>query len=1275
MNVIASNAVALFLLTLGAMTAAAAGKPFALDPSVPMDQYTLSSWRDTTGLPVDSAGAIAQTRNGYLWIATEHGLVRFDGARFTVFTTANTAALRSNEIYSLFVSSDDTLWIGTRGGGATIFNGTSFLRVPIHYRYIVGFAESGDGSIWIGAPGGITRLRGGRYEFFEKEQGYPGGQLTALAADATKVYLALPDGVMSIDGTRVRKWTARDGLAGGAVTSLLWTKHGLLAANQNGGIDRLAGERWKPFLASSSSRKPITSMIVGPGESLWMSTVGAGILRYADGKLSSLTDKDGLTGNSVNQLLEDQEGSIWAAMTGGGVVQVKAARLTTLDPVKEHAGEWILPLLRARDGGIWFATNAGGVHHVFRGSSRHYTAADGVGAGLVTALAEDNDGAIWVGTHSSLQKIANGRIVRSLTKSDGLASSEVYALTAAREGGVYVGTRAGLHHVLRDVVRTLPENDLLAKGPVISIRETADGALWLGRMLAVEHVRSGKVTRYGREQGLNPRRLTSLTIDEQDGSLWVATMGDGLYRIHDGKVREYREKDGLLTDSVYTVVQDRNGNLWIPSGRGLFNVNRFQIERFDSGQSPRITGTVFRKADGLKSSDFSGGFDRPGFRDGDGKLWFATTRGIVVVDPHGLRLDTHPPTVMIEDIMANGVRYGATPPRLGPPRGRRQLEFSYSAPAFYAPDAVAFRYKLLGYDEDWTEAGSRRTAYYTDIPAGTYEFIVEARTAEGRSGRTKTTVALAPRYYETWRFRIAAVLLLLLIVLVLHRRRVESLSRQQEKLEASEEHFRSLIENAVDMIIVVGRDGCVSYASPSVQRVLGFRSYRIHAREFCGVLVDPAAGAAFLAEVRKDGHYAAALPFRDATGNEREVEVIGAIWKNDQVILNCRDITDRRRLEAQLEQADRLASLGRLAATVSHEFNNVLMGIQPFVDLIRRRADTPNVHDSLLQIDRSIKRGKRISEEILRYTRPVAPSLRQVPAREWLSSVETEIRALIGPAARLALIAPDRMMLFADVGQLNQVLTNLAINARDAGASSVRLEVRPTEGDGVFPFGIVTDPERFAHITFSDTGCGIPADVLPKIFEPLFTTKTTRGTGLGLAVAQQVVSRHGGHLFVESKVGQGTTFHLFVPIDASEPLEVVPPAEDAHVAQGANRRFLLVEDDATVADGIILLLEDQGFTVQLAINGADALSAIPRFAPDVIILDIGLPDIDGLEVYQRIMARWPQSRVIFSTGHGDTTSIQQTLPPPHPPCLRKPYQADELAAVIAEVLESARVVA
>ena len=382
------------------------------------------------------------------------------------------------------------------------------------------------------------------------------------------------------------------------------------------------------------------------------------------------------------------------------------------------------------------------------------------------------------------------------------------------------------------------------------------------------------------------------------------------------------------------------------------------------------------------------------------------------------------------------------------------------------------------------------------------------------------------------------------------------------------------------------------------------------------------------------------------------------------------DITARKKLEAQLEQANRLTSLGHLAATVAHEFNNVLMGISPFAEVLRREGLSERAQTAVEQISRSVNRGKRITQDILRFTQPAEPVLAVFDANTWIQTVAFEARSLIGSKYTVVVDVPGRpVRILADAGQLHQSLINLIVNARDAmadgGVITLRV-VRPIE-DERFDFGVVERPERFAHFVVEDTGHGIGAEIVRHIFEPLFTTKKT-GTGLGLPVTRHVVKRHGGEIFVESRVGAGTKFHIFIPL-ADEKSELATAADEtAGAVERRYRRILLVEDERSVAAGIAALLEIEGLNVTVIENGRDVPRAIEDTRPDAIILDIGLPDMDGTKVFDAIAREHPDLPVVFSSGHADESKLEKYLAEPHVGFLLKPYDLDALLTTLDRVV-------
>ena len=351
------------------------------------------------------------------------------------------------------------------------------------------------------------------------------------------------------------------------------------------------------------------------------------------------------------------------------------------------------------------------------------------------------------------------------------------------------------------------------------------------------------------------------------------------------------------------------------------------------------------------------------------------------------------------------------------------------------------------------------------------------------------------------------------------------------------------------------------------------------------------------------------------------------------------------------EQVRRLNALGRIAATMAHDFNNVLMGIQPFAEVVRRRTTDTRLTQAANQIVKSVARGRRVTLDILHARHTPAPALQEVDLVAWLRQAEVEISALMTNRVDLQIHAPETPLFAScDPVQLQQALVNLAVNAHDAmrngGMLTITLQVAPADASSV-------------ELTVRDTGTGIAPDVLPHIFEPLYTTKAS-GTGLGLAVVQQIIAHHGGTLSVESFQRLGSTFRIRLP-------RIVRPVAVTTVQAHALERILIVEDDEIVGEGLVQFLGMEGLRVEQVTHGALAVEAVERLAPQAVILDLVLPDSNGVEVYERLAARWPNLPVIFSSGNADTHQLTPYLDRPHVRFLHKPYDMNALIRMLREI--------
>ena len=486
---------------------------------------------------------------------------------------------------------------------------------------------------------------------------------------------------------------------------------------------------------------------------------------------------------------------------------------------------------------------------------------------------------------------------------------------------------------------------------------------------------------------------------------------------------------------------------------------------------------------------------------------------------------------------------------------------------------------------------------------------------------------------------------------------------------------RAILESTYEGIVAVDRDGLCTLVNASACRILGcepadligrgFHDF-VHPRHACekwphAKTLCPLGG---LLEMQMTMPLAEEL-FARRDGTMLPVQFAGSAVRapGAGAVVTFSDVTERKVLQTELERANRMAGLGNVAATIAHEFNNVLMGIQPSLDLLlRRAAGKADMAEPLSRIGRSVQRGKRIALEVLRFSRPLSAVLAPLPLQPWLRGMADEAAGLLGAAHSVVLdVPPEPLFVNADRELLHQAFLNLIANARDAMTEPGTLRIEVQRGT---PRGLsLITPGRFIAVSVSDSGHGMSEETLKHVFEPLFTTKKGSGTGLGLAVVHQIVTAHGGYVFAESRPGHGATFTMFLGV--GQALVPVPPVPKDRQECLSHTRVLLIEDDEAVAAGTVAMLSLEDIETAVVTSGAEAVAAVERFQPTVVILDVGLPDADGRDVFNDLRERWPSLPVIFSTGHAETSGVGGEAERVR--VLQKPYEIGALLQAIADV--------
>jgi diguanylate cyclase (GGDEF)-like protein len=795
---------------LALLAAFVATPVFALDHTRALTQARIAVWTSDSGLPQNTIGAIVQTRDGYLWIGTEEGLVRFDGARFVVSDRQNAPALRSAFISSLFEAPDGTLWIGTYGGGlARMRNG----RIDAFRPELVGsdrireMHAAADGSLFIAtAGGGLLRIDGENVTRFTTHDGLPVDRIWALKGDGSGgLWIATHGGgVVHWRDSRVQeRLTTREGLPNDFARALLRDPDGTLWIGTDGG--GLVAWRDGAIVHTVTTNDGLPSNFIRALQrdrdgSLWIGTDG-GLARWRGGRAEAFGVADGLPSPVIRDITEDREGSLWVGTTGG-LVRLSDTSFLSYTRKEGLSIDGIRAVLEDRAGRMWIGTEGGGLCRLLPSPVQCLTKANGLPHDTVYALAESRDGSLWIGTDGGgVVRLRDGKLAESIL--DGLPNSRVRALLETADGTLWVSTTSGLARVREGQISRVEQLQERQLRPLLAL---PDGTLLVGTdgaglwRVQPNDMRATLVARAGR--GLQSDRVFSLAADADGGGVWIGTSGGGLSRLDlaTGTLRSLTRRDGLHDDVIFQVVDQGPGShLWMTSNRGLYRVERDRVLAAMKGVATDLSGTVFGRTDGLPSAECNAA-SPAAIRARNGRLWVATAGGVAVVNPAATIRNVIPPPVHVEEVLIDGNPASAVPLRVPP--ATQRLELRYTALGLRAPERVTFRYLLEGFDRDWVDAGANRVAHYTRLAPGEYTFRVMATNEDGvRSlGEARLGVTVDPQWFETWWARLLAIALiaaaiwgaLRLRLAALRARKNEELAHAYRQLAIANDRLRAL---------------------------------------------------------------------------------------------------------------------------------------------------------------------------------------------------------------------------------------------------------------------------------------------------------------------------------------------------------------------------------------------------------------------------------------------------------------------------------------------------
>ncbi len=763
-----------------------------------MGQYHFDTWTTDNGLPQNGVRRIAQSPEGYLWFTTFDGLVRFDGVTFTTFNKSNTKGIINNRFTDIFIGDDGTMYATTTEEGVlTVYRNGEFTSYDDHVvpgRYIFSMEQGPNGEMRFLSENDDRKGRNwyrfvdGRFELIGPPappnsgriiQGIHGAtwridkESVTQTVDGKDTVYPIPLAHLSLD---VNAFVDSSGA--------LWLSERTVIRLKDGKVRTFSEADGLPensYYHSFWEEKDGSVWFSSGGNS----SISIGLVQMVGDQVIIWGSEFGLNCSMINKVFVDREGTPWLA-TDRGLVRRRKQIIESYSKADGIDHNEIYPLLKARDGTIWIGSTRGlTTYRDGRFEALLLTSAPGTepkaqwrnGRAFVQSLWEAPDGSIWVGLSGGIY------VVRDKVASVIYEGAHVYAIDGDQNGNVWAATSRGIYRFEGEKVAShYTFADGLPSENVTTIFRDSKGTLWFGSFGGLSRFEDGRFTNLTVDDGLAGNYVRSI-YEDAEGTLWIGTYDQGMSRYKDGKFFSYNIQNGLYNNGVFAIREDGRGDLWISSNRGIYRVNRRELNDLADGRIGKVNSIGYGKEDGMLSTECNGGRQPASLVDDAGRFWFPTQDGVAIVDPQAETSNPFPPTVIVENIYADreAVPFGAGAD-LRP--GINSLEIKYTGVSLIKSSQIKFQYMLEGRDTDWVDAGTRRTAYYTYLPPGEYTFRVRAANSDGVWNEKGTAVKLTaiPYFYQTRTFALVVVGVSALVLLLIWKISIYQLKARERKL-------------------------------------------------------------------------------------------------------------------------------------------------------------------------------------------------------------------------------------------------------------------------------------------------------------------------------------------------------------------------------------------------------------------------------------------------------------------------------------------------------------
>jgi ligand-binding sensor domain-containing protein/signal transduction histidine kinase len=798
----------LLLAALGALApafASARARPSAAESLTAGNEewnYTIRSWQSQDGLPEETVQAFAQTQDGYLWVGTSGGLLRFDGARFRLFAHENTPAFGENSVFCLLAGRDGRLWIGTDGSGLIEWQNGAFHSYPVAQGQAADFvralAEDHNGLLWVATDDGLFWAKNGSLERADKPLGLPVFNVHAVMEDRSGRIWVGGSRLYSLKDGKTREYSLPGSDSKNKVKSFLQTSDRVIWVGTVGGLYRLlpGQDRFAPVPEVSGT---IRSLREAPNGELWAGAIGAGIFRIRGNRVTRLKAPSPLISNTVLSIFADSDRDLWLG-TQAGMMRLSRTPVRVL-ALSEAADSDFGTVTLDTDGSLWAASNQ--LVHVQGGHAEPVRFPE-LGDVRVRNVLRSRDGSLWVGTDGGGVYHHSAQGTTHFTTHEGLVNNFVRVFLESKDGSLWIGTDNGVSRLDQGGIHNFTAQNGLVYNSIRSLLEDRDGTIWIGTEHGLSQYKNGEFNHDAMTAALGDEKVWALHQDV-DGGIWIGTRAHGLYRYRNDQLSHFTTANGLASDSIYSILEDKKGHFWVSGPSGVMLLNRAELDAQAIDPQQLLSLRIFRADEGGKPTQFYGGTQPAGAMTGSGEAWFPTSQGLWSIRPDELE---HPffPNLNIDAVSVDG-RPAPLTGKLTLDASSSRLEIGYEPVLLRSQEGLRFRYKLDGYDRTWTYASAQqRLATYTNLPAGNYTFLVEAWETDDPAHEARASIGLIkrPYFYRTQWFVAICVLFAALLSVFAYQVRMKQIHDRfkavlAERTRLAREMHDTLIQGCVSI--------------------------------------------------------------------------------------------------------------------------------------------------------------------------------------------------------------------------------------------------------------------------------------------------------------------------------------------------------------------------------------------------------------------------------------------------------------------------------------------